>query len=1080
MVHSFNRPGMKTQRSRSSGLLGLGLLAWLAILLLISVLLLYGFLRSPLLHSQVWPYLQPVLEEHLGMDIGLGDIRVDLLGHLELRGLDLREHATPGVRCAPMTLRAEAVSLRLQMLALLRRHVQVEQLEAENVQIAQCIDAAVTPSPPDPLPPDPATRVELPELVQPWLELLDTLPVTLDLKGLDLGPVAIDLTMHHPEQTLRWLGRVHTRAQIVARPDRLRGELSVQLQTKHPFSWHEERANGPLRASLQPDLNADLHWDLHRHDGDWVLDLPTAHLDLLLRDLQLELTEADSHLALDIARYPLRIVFSGTHARLAEPWPLAVDGSLHGSADPWVVLRWHEPEQHPLQIELEHELTLAVTGPVSLIELVPDRLLLNLDTRHEIAQWQGHWQDQVWQLGPTRIVVGARAEGPEAWQAQAQVDLGLQHSPWHVSGAEPQLLGPLNIALALRGEMPADEVALDLAVAPFAVQASPLQAPVPLALELQNRIKPAAWQIAQRGQLRMAEDPLLEWQLDAQDEPGQLRLETALSLHLQPAWVSYLDALAALTPFGPLHTQNSLDLRLSYPGEQFLDWAQQADWAGVAFQDLSGALDWEGRLAQLDPEPTRPVFWPEPLRFGQTLRWDGAEAAVDARFNLPQLGVPDQLTADGIELRLEGRLPWPLNEAAEAKAAWSHRTLHLPELLRWREGQAAIALQATPRPEHWHIAAELNADGSELGLLPEDAELASRAFPLHLTGDLTLDRDFTAIEVDALELMVADWLRQDLSGDVALDGQTLLISGDTTVTGRDGLLEPWLDGVTASGQLRLPWQLNRVGGQQISLSTEVHFADWHLGLPSFQLQGLSGYLTLDQDLELLPDARLRFSHLLTPETFQRVDFNRVAPFLGGRDELTIEHLSIGAVKLGPLRATVPVEQNLWRIQDFRLALLDGDMAGQFYLDVTPGAWRLGLLSRISQVDIRPLLPEHLQRGDANPINARTAVEFDLNRRLLEGRLDITEINRMQLLQLLDLIDPDQRDAQVARARSALRLAHPRWVTAEMQNGLLDLSLGLSLFDQPIHVRGLPLSPIIARFGAELILLPDRVPLESRP
>lgn len=1063
-----NPPALRP--SRASGLLGLGLLAWLVLIPWLSLLLLYTLLRSPLLHSQVWPYLQPMLEDQLGMDIDLRDVRLDLLGHLELHGVAMQERSAPSANCPPMQLQTEALSLRLSPLALLQREVNIDHLHLEQTRIQQCVELSATAPPPESDLP-----VNLPRLLQPWLDLLDQLPLTLQLEDLSIADLGVDLWVHHPQQSVHWLGRLDANGHVRAEPGRLSGQLYMLLQSEQALTWHQAHETGALEITLQPDLTTELHWEIHRQDGMWVLELPDAQTELRLHNLRLD----TGQLVLHIPHYAVQFTSPQIQAQLNDYWPVTLASTLHSHA-PTLGLVWHAADQPPLQVDLQHRLTLDIAGRIDLLEPTPEALHLQLDTEHQIVEWRGRWQEQDWHLGTAKLNVQAQATGLNDWQTQAHLDLALQHSPWHQAGAEPQLLTPLAATLALQTQAPGTQVALDLDLAPFVLQAAPLQAPLPLALALKTQVDYAAWQIAQQGQLHLAEAPLLDWQLTGQDQAGQAHLSAALALELQPTLEAYLAALAPLSPLGPLHTQHNLEVQLDYPAPRLLDWLQQINGAMPHLNALPITATWRGGLTQRDPQPSRPITWTEPLQLHHTLHWNGTQADVQAHYALPQLSLPELLALEALEIHLDSQLPWPLTGSPlQAQLTASHRQLHLPERLLWRDGQTDLKLRLTPQANHWQIATQLHGQGGQLRWLPENLELASLVFPVQLDSELLLDRAISQLEIDTLKLSVADWLTQDLTGDLGLDGQTALLTGSTVITGRDDLLQPWLEGASSRGQLRLPWQLNRIGGQQISLSTEAHFSDWHLDLPPLRIEGLSGYITLDQDLELTSDNTLRFSYLLTPETFQRVDFNRVAPFLGGRDEFTIQQMAIGPLTLGPLRATVPIEQNLLRIQDFRLAVLGGDMAGQFYLDITPGAWRLGLLSRISQMDLRPLLPEHLQRSEAAPVNARTAVEFDLDRRLLEGRIDITEINRAQLLQLLDLIDPDQRDAQIGLARSTLRLAHPRWLTAEMQNGLLDLSLGLSIFDQPIHVRGLPLSPIIARFGTELITLPERVPLESR-
>jgi len=1093
-MNSHHANPLAIHSSRASGLLGLGLLAWLVLILWISLLLLYALLRSPLLHSQVWPYLQPMLEEQLGMDIDLRDVRLDmLLGHLELHGVAMRERSAPNANCPPMQLQTEALSLRLAPLALLQRTVKMDHLHLKHTRILQCVEvrAAVPPSGPD-------VPMDLPQLLQPWLNWLDHPPLTFQLEDLRITDLRVDLQVHHPQQSIHWQGRLDTSATVRAEPGRLSGQWNMLLQSEQPLTMrqtiHQAHTSGPyvrpiyqahmsgpydeaLEIALQPDLTTDLHWEINRQEGVWVLVLDDVQMELQVHNLRLDTGQQ----VLAIPHYVLQFASTQTQARLHDYWPMTLAATLHSHA-PRLGLVWHVADQPPLQVDVQHHLMLDIAGRIDLLNPVPAALHLQLDSEHQIAEWHGRWQEQDWHLGATQLHLQAQATGLEDWHAQARLHLHLPHSPWHQTGTEPQLLTPLAATLVLHTQAPGTQVALDLDLAPFVLQAAPLQSPLPLALALQTQVDLAAWQIAQQGQLHLAASPLLDWQLTGKDQAGQAHLAATLALEMHPALETYLAALAPLSSLGPLHTQHRLEARLDYPAPRLLDWLQPNNSAIPDLKALPITATWHGGLTQRDPQPSRPILWTEPLQWYHTLHWNGTQAAVQAHYILPHLSLPERLALEALEVRLDGQLPWPLTGSslqAQLTANHRHLHLHLPEHLLWSHGQTDLRLQLTPQANHWQIATQLHGQGRQLRWLPKTTEWAGLVFPLQLDGEFVLDHAIRQLEIDTLELSVADWFTQDLAGGLDLDGQTVLLTGTTVITGHDAVLQPWREGASSRGQLRLPWQLNRIGGQQISLSTEAHFSDWHLDLPPLRIEGLSGHITLDQDLELTPDNTLRFSYLLTPETFQRVDFNRVAPFLGGRDAFTMQQMTIGPHHLGPLRATVPIAQNLLRIQDFRLALLGGDMAGQFYLDITPGAWRLGLLSRIRQLDVRPLLPEHLQRSEATPVNARTAVELDLNRRLLEGRIDITEINRAQLLQLLDLLDPDQRDAQLGRARSALRLAHPRWLTAEMQYGLLDLSLGLSIFDEPIHVRGLPLSPIIARFAAELVALPERVPLESR-
>jgi len=198
-----------------------------------------------------------------------------------------------------------------------------------------------------------------------------------------------------------------------------------------------------------------------------------------------------------------------------------------------------------------------------------------------------------------------------------------------------------------------------------------------------------------------------------------------------------------------------------------------------------------------------------------------------------------------------------------------------------------------------------------------------------------------------------------------------------------------------------------------------------------------------------------------------------------RQNLSIERLQQDRYQAGPLHASLGLEQNLLRLQQFDLALYGGFITGQFYLDATPGRWKVGLLSRLSQVNLQPLLAENsaYKNSSQAPISARTALEFDLQRRLLEGRIDISDISREQLLQLLELFDPNYEDEQLAKIRAALQVAYPEWLALKMQKGLLDLELSLSLIPGTLRVQNLPLSPILQRFAGAALDKIEALPLQ---
>jgi hypothetical protein len=259
---------------------------------------------------------------------------------------------------------------------------------------------------------------------------------------------------------------------------------------------------------------------------------------------------------------------------------------------------------------------------------------------------------------------------------------------------------------------------------------------------------------------------------------------------------------------------------------------------------------------------------------------------------------------------------------------------------------------------------------------------------------------------------------------------------------------------------------------------EMQFNDLDAAVDDFQIKGLDGRLKLNEELLLTRKQRVKFRYLMQADPFQRVDFSRLQPYLDN-PSLRIQKISIGDNSFGPALANISLNQNLLRLPRIDMDLLGGHLSGQFYFDASPGAWKIALLGRLSQLDPRQLLPDYAptKNSELAPMNARVAMDFDLNQRLLEGRIDVTKISREQLLQLMDVIDPEHQDEQLAQVRTALRLAYPKSVSLDMKQGLMDMTVDISTLPKPIKVYGLPLTPLIQHFAGDTLDELGDLPLE---
>ncbi len=648
-------------------------------------------------------------------------------------------------------------------------------------------------------------------------------------------------------------------------------------------------------------------------------------------------------------------------------------------------------------------------------------------------------------LGDQRVTVAGEAtvaHGAERL-AQAQVDTAPEwavEGHWRaevVQGAAPRradglrLQGPARIELGFeKGERYAVDVALNAG----GLHVAPLRQSLPLAARLQGRFDGELRAVDARGEVHLAGEEALRFRLGLVNDPGRAVLNSHWALRGEPAWQRYLAELAPLDAVGSVALDTAVQATLLHPAESVV----AVD--PVAMQDrlrLDATLN--GSLAQRAAGEGALATLTEPLGFKQRLRWSATEARLEGDLQLPAATLMDKLRLGGVQTGL----------SLSAHSGIQPRVLAAKVKLA---SESIVALHDGVPMELVHLVA------------PADLSLA-------------MELDEGTVRIDEFQLLTGDRLLElGLMGDAATDGRTAQLTGTLAFRPRDGLMsEPRVAG---RGLLQLPWRFTMANGGQVSLDGGMHFSDFGITVDQFALDGLEGSLRLQEELELTPEGTVRFGYLVRPDAFQRVDFERIHPYLDERYTLSAQAIRFGERQVGPMLADIPVRQNLLRLQRFDLALFGGHLAGQFYLDVTPGAWRVGLLSRVSNVDLRELLPPPSPgAADHAPVSARLAVEMDVRQRLLEGRIDLTDITRAQLLQLLEIMDPDHQDEQLARVRSALALAHPQWVAVEMNRGLMDLRVKLSLLAEPLAVRGLPLSPILDRFAGEALQNLERLPLE---
>jgi hypothetical protein len=276
------------------------------------------------------------------------------------------------------------------------------------------------------------------------------------------------------------------------------------------------------------------------------------------------------------------------------------------------------------------------------------------------------------------------------------------------------------------------------------------------------------------------------------------------------------------------------------------------------------------------------------------------------------------------------------------------------------------------------------------------------------------------------------------------------------------------DKLSLDGLVRVAWELTQKEQKSLRLRGRLNLEDFSAQHQLGGLRKANGRIPFQQDLELPNFKSLKWSYLIRDNPFKRVDTSKFVPLTLDDSLVTIQELNALEKKFGPLRARVSVLQNMVTIDKLDADLFDGVLAGQGFIDIQPSRLLAGLQGRITKLNTA-LLASKPEKFSASPLSARLALILDLSKALVEGRVDVTEIGRNQLLALMDVLDPTGADALLNKARLGLSVGYPKFVGMQMQQGFLDLEVGLGgVLEQQFKISNLPLSPIINAKTQDLV------------
>ena len=578
----------------------------------------------------------------------------------------------------------------------------------------------------------------------------------------------------------------------------------------------------------------------------------------------------------------------------------------------------------------------------------------------------------------------------------------------------------------------------NLTVSTPGLQADPILAPIPLTVHNKSELTWPLSKTLTSGYIKIGKENALAFDLDITDEPEILTLLGEITVSENPQWQRYLKEFQQAEDIGKLTLNLKPNLKLKHSAKTITQLSVDNP------EELNVDLSFDLGINQDPGLPGKLITLAKPIILNEKFTWNKGELHSTTTFSIGDLTVKDVA-----------------------------RVQELPGLIRLNTsgGLEPTAVNLFTKLDSGNI---LLYEKEESGL--KEMSLSNLATPLKL--DLAANKAGQAISLDNFSLDVGRRLLSiNSAGNLNLDGTQAQLNAQINSNLNDnqlGALE-----IESGGKFSLPLELNYTSNSNISLKGKLSFENLLLKSKTFELVEFNGSIPFYEEL-VTDNTHVAFKYTLATDPFQRVDFSRIQPYLDAGSILQFKNIRSNDLNIGPGMVNVNLNQNLLQVHRMDLDALSGQVLAQVYIDIKPNGQKLGLLSRISNIDPRVLLPESSKekKGTLSPISTRSAINFTLAERLMEGQIDITKISKDQLLQLLEIVDPEHKDEQIDTVRTALRFAHPENVSVNMVSGLMNLSIDISTLPKPISIRGLPLTPLIQQSAGDIETLLADLPLKD--
>lgn len=285
------------------------------------------------------------------------------------------------------------------------------------------------------------------------------------------------------------------------------------------------------------------------------------------------------------------------------------------------------------------------------------------------------------------------------------------------------------------------------------------------------------------------------------------------------------------------------------------------------------------------------------------------------------------------------------------------------------------------------------------------------------------------------------------------------------------------DQVAFKGRVRADWEATQKALKTLRLRGTLSLDEFSVRHSLAEVEKIKGSVPFEQMLETQELKSLKWSYLIEDNPFKRVDTSKFTPLTVQDSLVTIDRVAALGRKFGPIRARVSLKQNMLNVDKLDADIFEGVLAGQAYVDIQPSKFSTGIQGRITKLNTS-LLSSSDRKLPPAPLSARLSLMVDLSRSLIEGRTDVTEIGKNQLLAFIDVLDPEGTDALLNKARLGLGVGYPRYVGLLMQNGYLDMNVALGgVIEQSIEIKNLPLSPIVNAKTQDIVKVMREVPIQ---